>query len=324
MGSRVISLCTPSLGTYRRLLATLKHVKSSSFKVSINKMAFSTVQRGSQNADNYRLFFRNQNGLLISPFHDIPLLANADKKYFNMVVEIPRWTNAKMEINKEEKLNPLKQDVKKGKLRYVKNIFPHHGYIWNYGALPQTYEDPAYITPDTGCKGDTDPIDVCEIGQKIHERGAVIQVKALGILCLIDEEETDWKVLAIDISDPLADKINDLPDIEANFPGLLRASYEWFKYYKIPDEKPENQFAFNGEAKNREYALHIIEETHNQWKSLITATDSAIARENTTVAGSPDLIDSSKAEKILANAASPGPTVDVAPEEKWHYVIPQK
>ena len=41
------------------------------------------------------------------------------------------------QISKEEKLNPIKQDTKKGKLRYVKNIFPHHGYIWNYGALPQ-------------------------------------------------------------------------------------------------------------------------------------------------------------------------------------------
>jgi len=34
-------------------------------------------------------------------------------------------------------LNPIKQDVKKGKLRYVDNCFPHHGYIWNYGAFPQ-------------------------------------------------------------------------------------------------------------------------------------------------------------------------------------------
>ena len=36
-----------------------------------------------------------------------------------------------------EELNPIKQDVKKGKLRYVNNCFPYHGYLWNYGALPQ-------------------------------------------------------------------------------------------------------------------------------------------------------------------------------------------
>lgn len=45
-----------------------------------------------------------------------------------------------LQVNKEEKLNPIKQDVKKGKVRFVKNVFPHHGYIWNYGALPQVSE----------------------------------------------------------------------------------------------------------------------------------------------------------------------------------------
>jgi hypothetical protein len=54
-----------------------------------------------------------------------------------MIVEVPRWTNAKMEISKEEPFNPIKQDIKKGRLRYVRNCFPHHGYVWNYGAFPQ-------------------------------------------------------------------------------------------------------------------------------------------------------------------------------------------
>jgi len=35
----------------------------------------------------------------ISPFHDIPLYSDKDNSVFNMVVEIPRWTNAKMEVH---------------------------------------------------------------------------------------------------------------------------------------------------------------------------------------------------------------------------------
>ena len=35
----------------------------------------------------------------MSPFHDVPLFANSDKNIFNMIVEIPRWTNAKMEVS---------------------------------------------------------------------------------------------------------------------------------------------------------------------------------------------------------------------------------
>lgn len=41
------------------------------------------------------------------------------------------------QIATKDVLNPIKQDVKKGKLRYVANVFPHKGYIWNYGAIPQ-------------------------------------------------------------------------------------------------------------------------------------------------------------------------------------------
>lgn len=37
-------------------------------------------------------------GHAISPLHDIPLHANITKDVYNMVVEIPRWTNAKMEV----------------------------------------------------------------------------------------------------------------------------------------------------------------------------------------------------------------------------------
>ena len=81
-----------------------------------------------------------QNGRVVSPFHDIPLFADQNNGILNMVVEVPRWTNAKMEISKEESLNPIKQDIKKGRLRYVRNCFPHHGYIWNYGAFPQVSE----------------------------------------------------------------------------------------------------------------------------------------------------------------------------------------
>lgn len=63
--------------------------------------------------------------------------------------------------------------------------------------------------------------------------------------------------------------ITDVTDIEKHYPGLMKATVEWFKIYKIPDGKPENQFAFNGEAKSREFALHIVDEVHQHWENLI-------------------------------------------------------
>lgn len=77
------------------------------------------------------------------------------------------------------------------------------------------------------------------------------QVKVLGVMALLDEDETDWKVIVIDVNDPLAPKLNDVEDVERHLPGLLRATNEWFRIYKIPDGKPENHFAFTGECKNK-------------------------------------------------------------------------
>lgn len=76
-------------------------------------------------------------------------------------------------------------------------------------------------------------------------------------------------------------------------PGLVRATNEWFRWatlffflvlnallrldlywmcriYKIPDGKPENQFAFSGEAKNKKYATEIIHECHEAWRRLMS------------------------------------------------------
>ena len=44
------------------------------------------------------------------------------------------------------------QDIKKGKIRYIANTFPSYGYLWNYGALPQTWEDPDHIDSSTKYK----------------------------------------------------------------------------------------------------------------------------------------------------------------------------
>ena len=200
---------------------------------------FVTEERGKVYTESYRLYFKNGANQVISPFHDIPLKAvttetedESSTCLFNMVVEVPKWSNAKMEISKSQPMNPIMQDVKKGKVRFVGNVFPHRGYIWNYGAFPQTWEDPNTTYSETGTKGDNDPLDVCDISNIVSPRGTVIQVKVLGVLLMIDEGETDWKVMAINSEDPLAQHMQDITDVEKYKPGLLHATIEWFKYYK--------------------------------------------------------------------------------------------
>ena len=95
---------------------------------------YTIEERGQLNTHSYRCYIKNaDNNTYVSPFHDIPLYHDKEANTVNVVIEIPRWSNAKMEISKDVKLNPIIQDTKKGKLRFVNNVFPHHGYIWNYG-----------------------------------------------------------------------------------------------------------------------------------------------------------------------------------------------
>ncbi|KAH8371542.1 hypothetical protein KR093_007907 [Drosophila rubida] len=305
-------------GSYRQI--QLQPIQK---KVSAMPM-YQTVEKGAKNSSNYSLYFKNNCGNVISPMHDIPLFANEEKTIYNMVVEVPRWTNAKMEISLKTPMNPIKQDIKKGKLRFVANCFPHKGYIWNYGALPQTWENPDHIEPSTGCKGDNDPIDVIEIGYRVAKRGDVLQVKVLGAIALIDEGETDWKIIAIDAKDPVASEINDISDVDQYFPGLLRATVEWFKIYKIPDGKPENQFAFNGDAKNAEFATSVIAETHKFWQTLINQPNggtSAIACQNITNNNSDNRIGKEQSAKLLNDAKDGGDVEEIADTvDTWHFI----
>jgi len=272
-------------------------------------MSYSSVTTGGENSLDFRIFYKNEADKVISPWHDIPLKAGTGNLY-NAVIEIPRWTNAKMEIATDEVGNPIKQDTKKGKLRYVKSPFPYQGYIWNYGAIPQTWENPNHVDEIFGTKGDNDPIDVCEIGQRIAKRGEVIQVKILGLLAMIDEGETDWKILAINVTDPLADKLNDIADIEKHMPGLLKATHEWFSVYKINDGKPLNTFGFDGKPQSADYAIKVIEDTHEHWKKW--------SKDVSSLAGPTNELEM---QKVFSEAQNSNTTPGATPEDvdKWWF-----
>lgn len=172
-----------------------------------------------------------------------------------------------MEVATKEENNPIAQDMKKGKLR------DYHGPIfWNYGCLPQTWEDPNVKHPELKCFGDNDPIDVVEIGSRALPMGSITTVKPLGVLAMIDDGELDWKVLAIATDDPLAAEYNDIDDVPEAIQSGIR---EWFRWYKTPDDKPINAFGFDERYLSKKEALEIIQETHDAWKNLKAGTTEA-------------------------------------------------
>jgi inorganic pyrophosphatase len=228
-----------------------------------------TLVDGTQGSPEYRLRFKDASGKDISPWHDIPL-HTGEKDVFNALIEIPKNTKPKMEVATKEPQNPIAQDVKKGKLR------DYHGPIfWNYGMLPQTWEDPGVEHPVTKCSGDNDPLDVVEIGSESLAQGAVEPVKVLGVLAMIDDGELDWKVIAIRTADPLAKELGDIADVETKCPGVISGIREWFRWYKTPDGKPLNAFGFEEKALDKAFTLEVIEETHEAWKKLRDGSTSA-------------------------------------------------
>lgn len=59
---------------------------------------YSVRKNGAPNTLEHRIYVE-KDGVPLSPFHDIPLYANEQQTVLNMIVEIPRWTNAKMEVS---------------------------------------------------------------------------------------------------------------------------------------------------------------------------------------------------------------------------------
>jgi len=244
-----------------------KSFKSNSTKIfqystQKSKMSYTVREVGKPETLEYRVYLL-KDGKNVSPFHDIPLWSDEKNRIANFVLEIPKGTQPKLEISKADFLNPIKQDVKNGKLRNVAYKYP-----FNYGAFPQTWENPDVVHPDTNAKGDMDPLDVVELSEHPGKTGEVRQVKVLGTYAMIDEGETDWKVVCIDVNDPHASKLNDIHDLEKVLPGKMKEVFEFLRDYKIPDGKPANTFAYGGELKDREFALKIVDENNKEWKHL--------------------------------------------------------
>lgn len=204
--------------------------------------------------------YLNIKGKQRSFVNDVPL-KNPDNTY-NMICEIPRYTRRKMEVDWKTVHQPIIQDKNKdGTPRF----YQWGDMLFNYGALPQTWEDPDHVSTFTKKPGDDDPLDIIDIGDAQASCGLIYKVKILGILGMIDQNETDWKVVAINILDPRADQINTLKDVKRLKPGVLTRFKEWLRMYKTAEGKAQNSFAFNEAYKSKSFAEKIINETHKAW-----------------------------------------------------------
>lgn len=243
----------------------------SDFKLDGVAMAPKLREVGDKSTVEYRCFFTDDNDDVISPWHSIPHKCGESGLY-NMVVEIPRHSTAKMEIATTMENNPIKQDVMKdGSLRFL-----DCPYYWNYGAIPQTWEAPvSHGSGDSAFAGlsligDNDPVDAVDVSQTTVPSGSVVQVKVVGALALVDEGEIDWKMFVVRKEDPNFDKINDLCDVDQYYPGTTTGVQEFFRWYKTPKGKPVNGFLPGKNFVGRDEAVRILESMHESYLKLLS------------------------------------------------------
>jgi inorganic pyrophosphatase len=158
----------------------------------------------------------------------------------NVVIEIPAGTNQKWEVNK-----------KNGRIEWERvtsdsmRIIDYLAYPANYGFVPQTY-----LPEISG--GDGDPVDVFVLGPAIL-RETVVSVRILGIIHMLDNNESDSKLLTVDVRNPVF-KVNSLEVLEEKYPGTVDIIKQWLLNYK-----GKNKVEFLSVSDEKEALLYLTQ-----------------------------------------------------------------
>ncbi|CAD7703334.1 unnamed protein product [Ostreobium quekettii] len=139
------------------------------------------------------------------PWHDLPIGDEAPD-LFNAVVEIPRGSKVKYELDKSTGM--LYVD----RVLHSSVVYPH-----NYGFAPQTL-----------CE-DNDPIDVLVLMQEIVAPMAFLRVKPIGVMKMLDQGEQDDKVIAVHHDDPEYTGYKDISELAPHRMAEIRRFFEDYK-----------------------------------------------------------------------------------------------
>lgn len=160
-------------------------------------------------------------------WHD---LKSGKKEELNAVIEIPKLSRIKYELDKESGL------IKVDRVLYS----PMH-YPTNYGFVPKTLWD------------DGDPLDILVMSHEPFVPGALVDARPVGVLNMIDDGESDAKILAVPSKDPRFNSIKNISDIE---PHSLEEIQHFFKVYKDLQKKEVKIGGWEGREKALEAVIH--------------------------------------------------------------------
>lgn len=151
----------------------------------------------------------------------------------DIVVEIAKGSQNKFELDKET-----------GMIRLDRVLHPPWKYKWDYGMIPQTLS------------GDGDPADGFIIVDQPSFPGAVVPVRPIGIMHMIDQGEQDDKIICVPAGDPRTKNVKDIGDLKEK--PLEEMKY-FFSNYKKKEGKTTSVSGFEGAAVAKRYIKEAIE-----------------------------------------------------------------
>jgi inorganic pyrophosphatase len=151
--------------------------------------------------------------------HDI---APGTKEEMNVIIEIPRGSMNKYEIDKET-----------GLIALDRVLHTAQQYPFDYGFVPQTLWD------------DGDALDVILLTTQPLMPGILVRARPVGILPMVDGGDKDEKVLAVPAGDPRFGDIKDIGDVNKH---TLKEISHFFKTYKQLQNKEVTLGEFEGRA----------------------------------------------------------------------------
>ena len=158
-----------------------------------------------------------------------------------MIVEIPRNSSNKYEY-----------DGKLGVFRLDRALYSPMHYPGDYGFIPGTLAE------------DGDPMDVLALVQDSSFPGVMIEVRPVGILNMVDQEERDLKVLAVPNHNPRYDEIHTMDQI---FPHVRREIEHFFAIYKELEGRVTRMDGWGGPREARKAILESRKKYLDQVKA---------------------------------------------------------
>ncbi len=141
----------------------------------------------------------------------------------NVIIEIPKGSKNKYEIDKET-----------GLITLDRALHTSQDYPFDYGFVPQTHWE------------DGDPLDVVVLTTYPLAPGVLVKVRPVAVVNMIDDGEGDAKIIGVPEKDPRWDDVKDISDINKH---TLKEIEHFFLTYKKLQNKEVSINGIDGKDK---------------------------------------------------------------------------